>query len=238
MDCLFELDFKSAKNFGVDSNGLLTCNEKEYTRQHNPYVGVHVENGRITAKSCITNDVLRDLEEKEWYLDALNKGLISSKTMATSQSAILNFGVFEDDEVLKAAWLAQVTRFSEDSSERVSDLLQAKLQGSDIFKEHVKEYLKDMPEFKYPAIKAFDKESFIRMAKIQKEKRRPYIEAINRIARSSGFQMNEDFKILNRISYINSEWIEKLQGQFKRTSKTMNEFLEKKYEDLLKNYGR
>jgi len=182
-ECLFDVS-SSTKNFGIDENGLLTCSEKEFGKTRNPYVNIAVaahDTNRLQAKLNIPNAVLEEIHSQTWYIDACSKGILNAEKYADSKFSVIALGGFAKEEVLKAAYIAQSIRFGE-HPEYMIMLLKAQAEGNfkEVRNQIIEEVLKDMPKFEYPALKAYDPESLVRMKQAQKAKYAEYIQAFNR----------------------------------------------------------
>lgn len=177
-ECLFDIS-SSTKNFGIDANGLLTCNEADFGKTHNPYVALVKMAGdddRIQTAISVVVSVKEQLECEPWFREAQAKG------KAPDNLRMLAVGGFSKDEILKAAYVAQTIRFGERSYEYISAIVKSRIDGNskEVYGKILDEILKDMPKFEHPALKAYDPESAVRMQQALKAKYAEYIQAFNR----------------------------------------------------------
>ncbi len=175
IEMLFDIS-DSTKNFGIDANGLLTCSEKDYARTYNPYVALVKMAGdddRIQTAISVVVSVKEQLESESWFREAQAKG------KAPNNLRMLAVGGFSKDEILKAAYVAQTIRFGEHSYEYISAIVKSRIDGNskEVYEKILNEIVKDMPEFKYPALQAYDPESAKRMKEAIDAKYGKYVDA-------------------------------------------------------------
>ena len=175
IEMLFDMS-DSIKNFGIDANGLLTCSEKDYARTYNPYVALVKMAGdddRIQTAISVVVSVKEQLESEPWFKEAQARG------KAPDNLRMLAVGGFSKDEILKAAYVAQTIRFSERSYEYISAIVKSRIDGNskEVYEKILNEIVKDMPEFKHPALQAYDPESAERMKEAINAKYGKYTEA-------------------------------------------------------------
>lgn len=249
-ECLFDVS-SSTKNFGIDENGLLTCNEADFGKTHNPYVNLvrmPRDDNRIQAQISVVNEVKEALECQSWFIEAINLGKLPADFADRSKPRTLSVGGFGKDEILKAAYVAQSIRFGEHSIDYISAIIKSRVDGNDkeVYNAIKAEILKDMPEFKYPALQEYDPESLVRMVQVQRAKYQKYITAFNRRFHNIYSKMkdkvfdaaSDKLTLLSIMSESKLEFLEeeaKVQRAKKKGSFDVNDFI---FRALQKNNER